>query len=149
MSETAGRVFRPLIQEKLNKLGKVTRPSKDKSKGFTPDFIVESAYGKTIGIEVGCELGTRSLAPLYLCRRALQLQVYMQRFDRVFFIAPYEELRAVSDLLRLAGVRSETKLQTIDLGYTVELGVLDARVESVSEDLRKLKRAMQNLGFSL
>jgi len=149
MSEKAERSFYPLIGEKLKKFGKVTCSYRLRQGDFNPDFIVEDDHGNKMAVEVGCELHKKHLVPKILCRQAFQLQVYLQRFNRVLYIAPPEELKIVCDMLQLAGVRFEEKLLTADLGYMTGENAFEARIETISSELRKLKKAMRSLEYKI
>ena len=141
--------FYPLIEEKLKTLGKATRAYKQRKGDFTPDFILESEDGKRIAVEVGCEIHVRHLVSKLLCRKAFQLLVYLHRFDQVLYIAPYEELRIVCNMLEQVGVKVGGKFQTADLGYAVTTEALETRLQKMALELKDIKRHLRNHGYKL
>jgi hypothetical protein len=143
------RHFYPLVEEKLKTLGKVTFAYRQIRGDFIPDFIVEIEGGKRIAVEVGCEIHPKHLIPTLLSRKAFQLLVYLHRFDRVLYIAPYEELRTVCNMLEQVGVKVGEKFQTADLGYVAGAEALESRLQKLTLELRKIKRHLRAHGYKL
>lgn len=143
------RHFYPLIEEKLKTLGKVNLVSKQRRGDFTPDFILESEDGKRTAVEVGCEIRAKRLVSKVLSRKAFQLLVFLHRFDQVLYIAPYEELRTVCNMLEQVGVKVGGKFQTADLGYIAGLEAFEARLQKIALELKKIKRNLRDHGYKL
>jgi hypothetical protein len=141
--------FYPLIEEKLKTLGKFTFAYKQKIEDFIPNFTLETEDGRRIAVEVGCEIHLKHLVPKALSRKAFQLLIYLHRFDQVLYIAPYEELRAVCNMLEQVGVKVGGRLQTADLGYTIGAEVFEARLQKIALELKKIKRCFRDHGYKL
>jgi hypothetical protein len=139
----------PLIEEKLEALGKLTPAYKQRSGDFVPDFILETEENKRIAVKVGYETQPRHLAPKTLSQKAFQLLVYLHQFDKVLYIAPYEELQAMCALLEQAGVKIGEKLQTADLGYTIGVEALDKKLQKIALEFKKIKRCFRDHGYKL
>jgi hypothetical protein len=141
--------FYPLIEERLKTLGKLILAYKQRRGDFVPDFILETEDGKRIAVEVGCEIHPRHLVPRTLSRKAFQLLVYLHRFDQVLYIAPYEELRTVCNMLEQVGVKVGEKLQTADLGYIVGAETFEIKLQKIALELKKIKRCFRDHGYKL
>lgn len=145
--EIEERHFYPLVEEKLKTLGKVTRTYMHKKGDFIPDFVIEIENGKRIAVEVGCEVHERHLVPRILSRKAFQLLVYLNRFDQVLYIAPYEELKIVCYMLEQVGVKPGEKLQTADLGYIAGAEALESKLQEIALELKKVKKGLKELEY--
>lgn len=143
------RHFYPLIEEKLKTLGKVTLCHKQSRGDFIPDFIIESEDGKRTAVKVGCEIHAQHLVPKLLSRKAFQLLVYLHKFDQVLYIAPYEELKTVCNMLEQVGVKVEGRFQTADLGYATGIEAFETRLQKVALELKKIKRVLRSHGYKL
>jgi hypothetical protein len=147
--EMKERHFYPMIEEKLKTLGKVTLAYKQRRGDFIPDFILESENGKRTAVEVGCEIHAHHLVPKLLSRKAFQLLIYLHRFDQVLYIAPYEELKTVCNMLEQVGVKVGGRFQTADLGYVAGADAFEARLQKVALELKKIKGDLRSHGYKL
>ncbi len=141
--------FYPLVEEKLKTFGTVTLTHRQKRGNFVPDFILENEDGKRIAVEVGCEIHSNRLAQKALSQKAFQLLVYLHRFDQVLYIAPYEELKIVCNMLEQVGVKVGGKLQTVDLSYIVGTEAFEVRLQKMALELKKIKRYLRDHGYRL
>ncbi|KPV64884.1 MAG: hypothetical protein AOA65_0730 [Candidatus Bathyarchaeota archaeon BA1] len=141
------QVFYPLIEEKLKTMGRVTSTHGRKGEEFLPDFIIEGEDGKRTAVTVGYESHRERLVPRLLCQKVFRILVHLQRFDRVLYIAPYEQLKIVCDMLGWVNVKLDKRFQTADLGYMVGMKMFNKRLENVGSELRRARRTLRNLEY--
>ncbi len=148
MRKMGERSLYPLVEEELKRMGKVvsTYRRRREEGELIPDFVIESEDGKITAVEVGCEVHRKHLVEL-LCRRAFKILIHLQRFEKVLYIASYEELKILCDLLHSVNVELGGKLQTMDIGYSVGTDVFDAKLEEMSLELGKVKKALRKLEY--
>ena len=110
-----------MVYSKLQTIGDVTESHLIRdTKHLTPDFIVTLPNGDKMAVEVGY-LKTKRKSRLY--RKAFQIIMYLKRFDCVFYIAPYHNLKAVCDLLETVGITHDSRFKTADIHIYCMMGL--------------------------
>ena len=142
--------FYPLVEKKLRLMGRVhSTYTRKKRNGFVPDFVVEDEEGRKWAVDVDFEFRRERLIPTLLSRKAFRILVHLRKFDKVLYIAPYQTLKALCNVLRLVNVKPGERFQTADLAYMVEFESLDVRLGRMLREVEKVKRALKSLEYAV
>lgn len=141
------KFFYPLVEEELKKSGKITSLNRFGKQGeFIPDFTLETEDKKITAVKIGRVIGWKRQSKLLYCD-AFQILVYLQKYGRVLYIAHYEQLKPLCDILHLVGVEPGEKFKTMELGYIVGTSAFDDEVNVISVELGRVKKILRKLGY--